>query len=235
MRVPARQILQSLCIAVAVALLTGAVVYMVSYLLYPVTGIVVRGAHMFPESEASSAVPDRASLLTLNSAMLQRRIESNPWVESAEVRKDWDSGIVAVEVKERRAVLDAEIEGHREVFAADGKRLPGLGGASLEQVELGEDQLEGILRAGRVLESSGVSLKSVDGAGAGGFRATVGGGRTVIFTGGLGTSQAKALPGIMSENPTARRFDLRTEGRIVVGNGRLQGSRRSNSRSGGSG
>jgi len=232
LRVPAKHIVQSLCIAAAVAALTAAIVYMVSYLIYPVTGIEVRGAHMFPESEASDFVPDRASLLTLNSTMLESKIKADPWVESVEVRKVWDSGIVAVEVKERKAVLNAEVNGEREIFAADGTELPGLGGASLEQVELDENQLEGILRAGRVLESNGVSLESVDGAGAGGFRGTVRG-RTVIFTGGLGEAQAKALPGIMSENPKARRFELRNDGRVVVG--RLQSSRKSGSESGGIG
>ncbi len=234
MRASTRQVLQSLCIATAVAALTAAVIYMVSYLIYPVTGIEVKGAHMFPESQAQTAVPDHASLITLNSAMLSRKIESNLWVKSVKVRKDWDSGIVAVEVKERRAVLDAEIEGHREVFAADGTELPGLGGANLERVEMGEDQLEGILRAGRVLASNGVALESVDGVGAGGIRAKVGG-RTVIFTGGVGDAQVKALSEVMSENPKARRFDLRSEGRVVVGTGRLEGSRNPGSKAAGTG
>jgi cell division protein FtsQ len=228
LRALTREILPSLCIAAAVAALTAATIYMVSYLIYPVTGIEVRGARMFPESEAWEAVPDRASLLTLNPAILERKIESNLWVEGAEVRKNWDSGIVAVEVKERRAVLDAEVEGRRKIFAADGTELPGLGGASLERVELDEDGLEGILRAGRVLESNGVALESVDGVGAGGIEATVGG-RTVIFSGGVGEAQAKALPTVMSENPDAPRFDLRTDGRVVVGAGTLEGSRRSGS------
>jgi hypothetical protein len=156
--------------------------------------------------------------------MLERKIKSNLWVKSVKVRKDWDSGIVAVEVKERRAVLDAEIAGHREIFAADGTELPGLGGANLERVEMGEDQLEGILRAGRVLASNGIALESVDDIGAGGVRAKVGG-RTVIFTGDVGDAQVEALPEVMSENPRASRFDLRSEGRVVVGTGRLEGSR----------
>ena len=224
MRASTRQVLQSLCIATAVAALTAAVIYMASYLIYPVTGIEVKGAHMFPETQARTAVPDYASLITLNSTMLERKIKSNLWVKSVNVRKDWDSGIVAVEVKERRAVLDAEIEGHREVFAADGTELPGLGGANLERVEMGEDQLEGILRAGKVLASNGIALESVDDVGAGGVRAKVGG-RTVIFTGDVGDAQVEALPEVMSENRRASRFDLRSEGRVVVGTGRLEGSR----------
>lgn len=197
---------------------------MVSYLAYPVTGIVVQGARMFPESEAWESVPDRASLLTLNPGMLEEKMESNLWVESARVRKNWDSGIVAVEVEERSAVLDAEVEGRREVFAADGTELPGLGGASLERVELHEDRLEEILRAGRVLESNGVALESVDGVGAGGIEATVEG-RPVIFAGGVGEAQARALPEIISENPEAPLFDLRSPQRVVVGAGKLEGSR----------
>jgi len=219
-----KEILPSLCIAAAVAALTAAAIYMVSYLLYPVTGIEVKGARMFPESEAWDAVPDRASLLTLNTVMLKRKIESNLWVESVEVRKNWGSGIVAVEVEERKAVLDAEIDGHREVFAADGTELPGLGGASLERVDMDEDRLEGILRAGRVLEGNGVTLESVDGVGVGGVEATVEG-RPVIFAGSIGEAQAKPLPAIMSQNPAAPRFDLRTAGRVVVGAGETEGFR----------
>jgi len=234
LRVFSKEILPSLCIAAAVAALTAAAIYMISYLIYPVTGVEVRGASMFPESEAWEAVPDRASLLTLNIAMLERKIESNLWVESVEVRKNWDSGIVAVEVEERLAVLDAEVEGRRKVFAADGTELPGLGGASLERVELDEDRLEGILRAGRVLESNGVALESVDRVGAGGIEATVEG-RPVIFAGRLGEAQAKSLPGIMSQNPAALRFDLRSAGRVVVGAGETEGFRGSSSESSGVG
>ena len=234
MRAFTKDILSSLCVAAAVAALTAAAIYMVSYLIYPVTGIEVRGAHMFPESEAWDAVPDRASLLTLNIAMLEGKIESNLWVESAEVRKNWDSGIVVVEVKERSAVLDAEVDGRREVFSADGTELPGLGGASLERVEMDEDQVEGILRAGRVLESNGVALESVDGVGAGGIEATVEG-RSVIFAGSIGEAQAKSLRGIMSQNPAAPRFDLRTDGRVVVGVGKPEGRRNAGQAGGGIG
>ncbi len=215
---PARikEVLRSLSIAVAVAALTAATIYMVSYLAYPVTGIQVQGARMFPETLAWEAVPDRASLLTLNPALLESKVKSNVWVESVEVRKNWDSGIVTVEVEERDAVLNAGTEGRGAVFAADGTELPGLGGVDLERVEMSEDRLEGILRAGRVLESNGVALESVDGVGAGGIEATVEG-RLVIFADSISEAQAKALPGIMSGNPEAPRFDLRSPERVVIG------------------
>ena len=219
---PARikEVLRSLSIAVAVAALTAATIYMVSYLAYPVTGIQVQGARMFPETLAWEAVPDRASLLTLNPALLKSKVKSNAWVESVEVRKNWDSGIVTVEVEERDAVLNAGTEGRgavfAAVFAADGTELPGLGGVDLERVEMSEDRLEGILRAGRVLESNGVALESVDGVGAGGIEATVEG-RLVIFADSISEAQAKALPGIMSGNPEAPRFDLRSPERVVIG------------------
>lgn len=171
---------------------------------------------MFPETDAWRAVPDRASLLTLNPALLEDKIESNAWVEGVEVRKNWDSGIVTVEVEERNAVLNAEIEGRGVAFAADGTQLPGLGGADLERVEMSEDRLEEMLRAGRVLESNGVMMESVDGVGAGGIRATVKG-RPVIFAGAISGAQAKVLTGIMSENPEAPRFDLRSPKRVVIG------------------
>jgi len=219
-----REVLRSLSIAVAVAALTAATIYMGAYLAYPVTGIQIQGARMFPETLAWEAVPDRASLLTLNPALLESKVKANAWVESVEVRKNRGSGIVTVEVEERNAVLNAEIEGREAVFAADGTELPGLGGVDLEQVEMSEDRLEGILRAGRVLESNGVALESVDGVGAGGIEATVEG-RPVILAGAISEAQAKALPGIMSENPEAPRFDLRSPERVVVGAGEQAASR----------
>jgi POTRA domain, FtsQ-type len=171
---------------------------------------------MFPESEAWNAVPDHASLLTLNTAALEREVESNPWVESAVVTKDWESGIVTVQVEERRAVLDAEVEGRRVILAADGEELPGLGGASLGRVGLDEDQLEEVLEFARILESNGVRLDSVDRAGPGGIEATVEG-RRVIFSGSVGGGQVRALRGIMSDHRGPWIFDLRSPQRVVVG------------------
>lgn len=171
---------------------------------------------MFPESEAWNAVPDHESLLTLNTVSLEQRVESNLWVESARVTKDWDSGIVTVEVEERRAILDAEVDGRRMILAADGTRLPDLGGAALGRVELDEDQLGEILEFARVLESNGVRLDSVDEVGPAGIEATVEG-RSVVFSGGVGDEQARALEDIMGEHPEARIFDLRSPQRVVVG------------------
>ena len=68
---------------------------------------------MYPESEVTDAIPDHASLLTLNEEMLERNLESHPWVQGAEVNEDWNSGIVTVQVEERRPVLDAEVDGRR--------------------------------------------------------------------------------------------------------------------------
>jgi cell division septal protein FtsQ len=201
---------------VAAAALTTVTVLIVSYLCLPVTGLQVVGARMFPESEAWNAVPDHASLLTLNTASLEREVESNPWVESAIVTKDWESGIVTVQVEERRAVLDAEVDGRRVILAADGEELPGLGGASLGRVGLDEDQLEEVLEFARTLESNGVRLDSVNKAGPGGIEATVEG-RRVVFSGGVGGEQARALKGIMSDHSGAGIFDLRSPQRVVVG------------------
>jgi hypothetical protein len=182
----------------------------------PVAGVQVSGARMFPESEAWNAVPDRASLLTLNAASLEERVESNPWVKGAVVTKNWDSGIVTVEVEERRAVLDAEVDGRRVILAADGGRLPGLGGADLERVELGEDLLGEVLEFARTLEDNDVRLDSVDEAGPGGVEATVEG-RRVVFAGDVGAGQARALEEVMREHPEAPIFDLRSPRRVVVG------------------
>jgi hypothetical protein len=211
-----RNLLAALAISAAVAALTTLVVFVVAYLAVPVAGVQMIGARMFPESEAWNAVPDHASLLTMNAEALEKKLESNLWVKGAMVTKNWDSGIVTVEVKERRAVLDAEVEGRRVVVAADGTRLPGLGGADLERVELDEDLLGEVLEFARVLESNGVRLDSVDEAGPGGIEATVEG-RRVVFSGGVGDEQARTLEEVMGEHPDAPIFDLRSPQRVVVG------------------
>jgi cell division septal protein FtsQ len=91
-------LLRALAISVTVAVLTTVAIFVVSYLTVPVTGVQVIGARIFPESEVWNAVPDRASLITLNARSLEQKLESNPWVKSAMVTKNWDSGIVTVEV-----------------------------------------------------------------------------------------------------------------------------------------
>ena len=211
-----RNLLRALVLAAAVAAITTATVFVISYLCAPVAGVQVIGARMFPELEAWNAIPSRASLLTLNAATLQEKIESNPWVEGAVVTKNWDSGIVTVQVEERRAVLDAEVDGRRTILAADGTRLPGLGGADLERVELDEDLLGEVVEFARVLDSNGVRLDSIDEAGPGGIEATVEG-RRVVFSGGISAGQARVLEGVIAEYPDAEIFDLRSPQRVVVG------------------
>jgi hypothetical protein len=201
---------------VAVAALTTTSLVVFSCLTLPVTGVQVVGARMFPESKASSAVPTRASLLTLNTASLEQEIESNPWVKRAVVTTDWESGIVTVHVEERRVVLDAEVDGRRVILAEDGTELPGLGRASVRSVELDEDQLGEILRFARVLESKGLRLDSVDEVGPGGIEASVEG-RRVVFSGRVVGGQVQALEGVMGEHPGTRIFDLRSPERVVVG------------------
>jgi hypothetical protein len=191
------------------------VVVIVAYLMFPVTGIRVEGASMYPESDAWDAVSQHASLLTLNEENLERRIESNSWVESAEVLGNSESGIVTVEVEERRPILDAEVEGERRTLALDGGELPGLGGASLSMVELGEDQVGDVLRVGRDLREGGLRLQSVDSAGPGGIAATVDG-RRVVFADDVSEAQVRALGDLMDRWPEPLVFDLRSPGRVVV-------------------
>lgn len=208
-------LIRSVLLSTTVAALTAAAVFLVSYLAWPVAGVEVEGARMVPENDVWEAVPDRASLLTLNAATLKRRLNSNPWVQSVEVNRDWESGIVTVQVEERRAVLDGVVDGRRVMVAADGTELPGLGGAVLERVRLDRGELEEIREAGEVFEANGVTLESVDAVGAEGVRATVEG-RDVIFSGRVGGGQARALPGVMERHPEAAGFDLRSPRRVVV-------------------
>ena len=211
-----RKFLRPVAISGAVALLTAFAALIVSYLLVPVTGVEVKGARMFPESEAWEAFPEHASLLLLNVDALERRIESNPWVKGVEVLKDWESGIVTVEVEERRPVLDGDLGGRRIMLSADGTELPGLGGVGLERIAIDEVQLEEILRVGEVLDENGVTLDSVDRVDAKGVEATVEG-RRVLFAGYVGDGQVRALEGFIEEHPEIPYFDLRSPERVVTG------------------
>ena len=198
-----------------VAVVTTAAVVIVAYLSFPVTGIRVEGATMYPESDAWDAVSQHASLLTLNDEKLERHVESNPWVEGAEVLEDSESGIVTVKVEERRPVLDAEVEGERRTLALDGGELPGLGGAGLNRVELDEDQVGDVLRVGRVLKEGGLRMESVDAAGPGGVAATVEG-RRIVFAGEVSEHQVRALDGVIGRWRDGVVFDLRSPGRVVA-------------------
>lgn len=207
--------LRSILISLLVALVTTAAVVVVAYLSFPVTGIRVEGATMYPESDAWDAVSEHASLLTLNDEKLERQVESNPWVEGAEVLEDSESGIVTVKVEERRPVLDAEVEGERRTLALDGGELPGLGGTGLNRVELDEDQVGDVLRVGRVLREGGLRMESVDAAGPGGIAATVEG-RTIVFAGEVSGLQVRALDEVMGRWREGVVFDLRSPGRVVA-------------------
>ena len=207
--------LRSILISLLVALVTTAAVVVVAYLSFPVTGIRVEGATMYPESDAWDAVSEHASLLTLNDEKLERHVESNLWVEGAVVLEDSESGIVTVKVEERRPVLDAEVEGERRTLALDGGELPGLGGTGLNRVELDEDQVGDVLRVGRVLREGGLRMESVDAVGPGGIAATVEG-RTIVFAGEVSGHQVQALDEVMGRWREGVVFDLRSPGRVVA-------------------
>ena len=207
--------LRAIVISLVVACVTTVVVVVVAYLSFPVTGIRVEGATMYPESDAWDAVSQHASLLTINEENLERRVEANPWVESVEVLKDTDSGIVTVKVEERRPVLDAQVEGERRTLALDGSELPGLGGVSLARLELDEDQVKDVLRVGRDLGEGGLRLESVDRAGPGGVAATVEG-RRIVFAGDVSEQQVQALGELMGRRREPAVFDLRSPDRVVV-------------------
>ncbi len=198
------------------AVATTLTVLLITYLNFPVKGVKVEGASMYPESEVVEAIPDNASLLTLNKNLLEKKVESHPWVESAGVNENWKSGIVTVQVEERRPMLYAEVDGREIILSADGKELPGLGGADLEKMELDRDQVGEILDFARTLHENGVRLETIDHVDAGGIRATVAG-RPVVFSRDITDGQAEALKKIMPQHPDARNFDLRSPDRVVVG------------------
>lgn len=173
---------------------------------------------MYSESDAWSAVSDHASLLTLNEERLERKVEADLWVEGAEVTENTESGIVTVQVEERRAVLDAEVSGERRILASDGTELPGPGGADLRRVRMDEDQVQDVLRFGRVLREEGLRVDRVEKVGAAGFEATVEG-RRVRFSDGVSAEQARALREVVDRHPGTAALDLRSPERIVVASG----------------
>ncbi|WP_273845846.1 cell division protein FtsQ/DivIB [Rubrobacter calidifluminis] len=212
---PAR-LLRAISVSVAVAALTAATVYIVSGLLFPVKGVRVTGNHVVSDGEVRAQIPDHSSLLTLNSGLLIRRLKTDPWIEGVKVIRNWRSGIVTVEVEERRAVLAANVSGRRIFVAQDGTRLPGSGGARLSPVNLDHYELGRVVENVRVLERNGVRVQEIGGVTPGGVHARVSG-REVVFYGRVTTAQARALKEIMRRNPTAKVFDLRSPERVVVG------------------
>lgn len=199
------------------------------YLLFPVEEVRVEGNEMLPDSAILQEFPERTSLPVVRARGLAQEVESNPWVKGVGVNKRWDSGIVAVEVEERDAVLDASLAGgERVVLAEDGTELPGLGGASLSRVEIDRARLEEIRAGQKALEENGVEVASVESVGARGVELSVrgAGGRVpVLFSGGIGGGQARVFEGLLRERPEARYFDLRTPERVVVGGAPASASR----------
>lgn len=205
----------------SIAFLTigASVVLIALYLMFPLNDIRVEGNEMLPDSALLEDVPDRTNLPMIRASDLERGLNSNPWVEGVDVNKDWDSGTVVVKVKERAAALNASLtSGERVVLAEDGTRLPGLGGASLSEIEVGRVRLKEIQEGQSSLERNGVGVESVESAGGEGVELSVkGSGAKVMFSGGIGGGQARMLDELLSERSEARYFDLRTPGRVVVG------------------
>src|SRR5215213_770726 len=95
-------------------------------------------------------------------------------------------------------------------------RLTGGGSFSRQTARSFRGQVGEILVFASTLHRSGLTLESIDGAGAGGIEATVEG-REVIFSGNVGERRVMALEHIMPVHPDARVFDLRSPERVVVG------------------
>ena len=198
------------------------------YLLFPVEEVRVEGNQMLPDSAILADIPERTSLPMIGARDMEREVDSNPWVKGVSVNKRWDSGMVVVEVKERDAVLNASLAGgERVVLAEDGTRLPGLGGASLAELEVDRVRLEEIQDGQQALEENGVEVESVESVGAEGIELSVrrpGASEALaLFSGEIGGGQARVLEGLLRERPEARYFDLRTPERVVVGGAPEQG------------
>lgn len=211
-----KRVLRTIVISVVAGTLASVAVFVGAYIAFPLEGVNLRGERMLQKSEVEGLVSKRSSLLTLNTRSLEQEIETNPWVESATVERDWRKHEVVIDVKEHRAVLLASVEGRERILASDGAALPDTGGARLSPVELERWQVPAVLESVRTLEAGGANLESVDSFGAEGITATVDG-RRVILSDTVRSEQASALGEVMRQNPNSPYFDLRSPGRIVVG------------------
>lgn len=236
-RAARRRIVILACRSVSFVALALSALVIVLYLLFPVEQVRVEGNRMLADSEITRNIPDRTNLALIHAGSLQANVDSNVWVEGVSVNKDWDSGMVSVQVEERDAALNASLKGgERVILSEDGTRLPGLGGASLSELEVDEARLEEIRAGQKSLEESGVEVESVDSVGAQGIEVSVrrpeGPPARALFSGEIGAGQARVLEGLLDERPDARYFDLRTPERVVVGGEPDSGGDEPNSSSG---
>lgn len=102
--------------------------------------VVVRGCRELTEKEviALAEVPSQPNILTVNTILLARRLEANPWVRKAYVGRELPDRLVII-VKERTAVallqdegalylLDEEGDPFKKLEAGDEANLPVLTG-----------------------------------------------------------------------------------------------------------
>lgn len=207
--------------AVAFAALCLSILSIFLYVLFPVEEVRVEGNEMLAKSAILEHIPERASLPMVRARGLEKQVNSNPWVKSVSVNKDWDSGMVVVKVKERDAVMNARLaNGERVVLAEDGSQLPGLGGASLAKIKVDRMRLEEIQDAQAVLEENNVEVKSVESVGAEGVELSLRGPDNsealALYSGEIGSGQAQVLKGLLRERSGNRYFDLRTPDRVVL-------------------
>ena len=137
------------------------------------------------------------------------------------VNKSWRSGTVTVQVEERVPSLNVKLQsGGSVVVAEDGTRLPGLGGASLPEVELDADRLDEVQSIQRTLDEGGIEVESVNSVGAQGIVFSVsrseGPDARVITSDDVRIGQVRVLDNLLRERPEARYFDLRTPERVIA-------------------
>ena len=198
------------------------------YLLFPVEEVRVEGNEMLPKSAILENIPERTSLPMIWARSLEGQVKANLWVEGVNVNRGWDSGMVVVEVEEKDAVLNASLDnGERVVLAEDGSMLPGLGGATLAKIDIDRMRLEEIQDVQRVLEENGVEVESVNSVGANGVEVSLrnpeGSDARALYAGKVGGGQVRVLKGLLRERPEVQYFDLRSPGRVVVGETKAQG------------
>ncbi|WP_119068159.1 cell division protein FtsQ/DivIB [Rubrobacter indicoceani] len=208
-------VLKTALLSVFAGAVAATAIFAGAYVAFPLKGVAVKGNEMLSADKVERLVSS-PSLLTLNVASLQQEIESDPWVESAGISRDWNKNEVVVEVKERSAVLRVSVDGRIKILASDGTELPGDGGAELPVVELKGWRVSEVLGAARMMEG-GSGFESVDSVGAEGISATVTG-RRVLLSESVEAEQVEALGAVIRDNPEpAAVFDLRSPGRVVVG------------------
>ena len=130
--------LSSMLIAIVLALavvIWGVVAFVNSELFYP-SDIEVFNARFLNEDDVRNiaAVDMQSSTITMNTAEIESRLTSHPWIRNAHVSTRFPNDVV-IEVFERTPAVRLQVDGTEWVASSDGRWLGYLGGEGSQIVD----------------------------------------------------------------------------------------------------